>query len=248
MAESDCRYLFLFASAMIADSLMDIKPATLLVVLSSLLPLFAPSSSSASDNNPPPAASVQAEYSADDFDWRDMVPYLFDAAALPGEQGIKAVLENSKVLRVYVANEVRAECRPDKNPCATKGDGFSLDAEVSKRIDEIVQEGILHRNKNAIVDYRLTRQPFPFSEIVALRSEKKPDAYLILEFADHTYTAAQMQAKYGAPYDTNIFQWYSVFTYRLDTTRYTSKAVFEVDPVDGAVKKVAISLKPRNHH
>ena len=31
-----------------------------------------------------------------------MVPYLFDAATLSGEQGIKAILENSKVLRAYV--------------------------------------------------------------------------------------------------------------------------------------------------
>jgi len=228
---------------------MDVKAATLRVILPLLLSLFAPLLSSASDSgSPPPVAGAQAVFSADDFDWRDMIPYLFDAATLPEGQALKAMLENSKVLRIYIANEIRAECKPDKSPCAAKDDSSSLDGEVSKRIDEIVQEGILHQHKNAIVDYRLTSQPFPFSEIVAIKSGKKPDAYLILEFADHTYSAAQMQAKYGAPYDTNIYQWYSVFTYRLDSPRYTSKAVFEVDPVDGAVKKVAISLKPKNHH
>jgi len=228
---------------------MYVKRASLRVILPLLLSLVAPSLSSASDSNSQPAvASAQAVFSADDFDWRDMVPYLFDAATLPEGQALKAMLENSKVLRIYIANEIRSECKPDKTSCAAKGEGFTMDGEVSKRIDEIVQEGILHQHKNAIVDYRLTSQPFPFSEIVAIKSGKKPDVYLILEFADHAYTAAQMQAKYGAPYDTNIFQWYSVFTYRLDSPRYTSKAVFEVDPVDGAVKKVAISLKPKNHH
>ena len=227
---------------------MNMKPAILLV-LSSLLSVFGPALSSASDgSNPPSGTGAQTEFSADDFDWREVVPYLFIAAGLPEEQGIKALLENSKVLRAYVEYEVRAECRPDKDPCAAKSHGFMLEGEVNKRIDEIVQEGIFRRHKMAIVDYRLARQPFPFSEIAALKKEKQRDACLILELADRSYTAAQLQAKYGAPQDTNVFQWYSVYIYRLDSTRYTSKAVFEIDPVDGAVMKVAISLKPKSRH
>jgi len=218
-------------------------------MLSLLLLVLAPSLSSASGGNQPPGTDAQAEFSADDFDWREMVPYLVTAAALPGEQGIQAVLENSKVLRAYVENEVRAESRPDKNPSTAKGDN-TLQAEVSKRIGEIVEEGTLHKHKTATVDYQLTRQPYPFSEVAAVRSEKHPDAYFMLALANRSYTAAQVQAKYGAPYDTSISQWYSVFKYRLDSPHYTSKAVFEVDPADGAVLKVAISLKlknPRNH-
>jgi len=229
----------------------DIKPATLLVALLSLLSVFAPSLSSASDGNHSPATAVPAAFSADDFDWREIVPYLFTAASLPGEQGIQAVLENSNVLRAYAANEVRSECRPEKNPCTAKGDGTLPQEEVSKRIGEIVREGIFHKHKTAIVDYQMSRQPFPFSEIAAVRSDKHPDAYFMLAFADRSYTAAQVQAKYGVPYDTSISQWYSVFTYRLDSPHYTSKAVFEIDPVDGAVLKVAVSLKlknPKNRH
>jgi len=234
---------------MISALLKDMKPATPLVMLWLLLSVSAPSLSSASDGgNQPPGTSAQAEFSADDFDWREMVPYLFVAAALPAEQGIKAVLENSRVLRAYVGNRVREECRPDKKPCSAKGDGSMPEEEVSKRIDEIVQEGILRRHKTAIVDYPLAHQPFPFSEIAAVKSEKHPDAYFMLALADHSYTAAQVEAKYGAPYDTNVSQWYSVFKYRLDSPHYTSKAVFEIDPVDGAVIKVAISLKPKNRH
>jgi len=225
------------------------KPTTVLVMLPWLLFLFAPSVSDGS--NQPHGASAQAEFSADDFDWRETVPDLLAAVDLPDEQGIRAILENSKVLRAYVAYEVRVECRPDKNPCAAKGDSSTLDAEVDKRIVEIIQESISRQRKTAIVNYQLTRQPFPFSEIAALKDEKHPNAYLVLQFADHSYTASQMQAKYGAPYDTNIFQWYSVFTYRLDGPTYNSKAVFEVDPVDAAVIKVAVSLKrkkPKNRH
>lgn len=220
-------------------------------MLSLLFSVFAPSFSSALDGNHPPAAAAPAAFSADDFDWREIVPYLFTAASLPGEQGIQAVLENSNVLRAYAENEARSECRPEKNPCTAKGDSALSQEEVSKRIGEIVREGIFHKHKTAIVDYQLTHQPFPFSEIAAVRSEKHPDAYFMLAFADRSYTAAQVQAKYGVPYDTSISQWHSVFTYRLDSPHYTSKAVFEIDPVDGAVIKVAVSLKlknPKNRH
>jgi hypothetical protein len=228
--------------------LAKITPAILLALLS--LFVSAPSSRAAGTNHPPGPAA-QAAFSADDFDWREMVPYLFNAAALPGEQGIQAVLENSKVLRVYVANEVRTECSPHQDPCTAIVDSSTLDKEVSKRIDEIVQEGIVHRHKVAFVEYQLTRQAFPFSEIAAVKSEKNPETYLTLSLAGRSYTAADVQAKYGAPYDTDVVQWYSVFKYRQDTAHYISKAVFEIDPVDGAVIKVAVSVKlkkQKNRH
>ncbi len=234
---------------MIAALVTAMKPAALLVTLSFLLCSFAPPLSSARPASKPPGANRPAAValSADDFDWRATVPYLLAAAALPGEQGLRAVLEHSKVLRAYVANQVRAECNPDKGRCAAKREGFTLDGEVTKRIDGIIREGMVHQHKSALVDCPL-QQPFPFSEISALRSEKKQDAYLVLQFADHSYTAAQVQDKYGDPYDTNIFQQYSVFKYRLDSPTYTSRAVFEIDPVDGAVMKIAISLKTRRRH
>ena len=224
-------------------SLAHMKSVTLLVILWLLLSVVAPAQASAPGGNPPPGASAQAVFTADRFDWREMVPYLFVAATQPTEQGIQTVLENSNVLRVYVANEVRAECKPDKHSCPATRD--MLEKEVIKRIGDIAREGIFSQHKNAIVDYKLARQPFPFSEIAAVKSEKHPDAYFMLALSDRSYTAAQVQAKYGAPYDTTISQWYSVFKYRLESADYTSKAMFEIDPVDGAVIKIAISLKPK---
>ncbi len=212
-------------------------------VLALLVCVFALASLNASDKSDHPVPTTpQSDFSADDFDWREMVPQLAVAAVLPGEQAIKAVLENSNVLRIYVATDLLTECR-QKNLCAGISNHSALNAAVTKRIDEIVQEGILHRHKSAVVDYQLSRQPFPFSEVAAVKSDNKSDAYLMLALPDHSYTAAQLQAKYGPPYDTNIFQWYSVFEYRLDGAGYASKAVFEVDPTDGGVIKVAISLK-----
>ena len=221
------------------------------LMLALIVSVLATSSWSADDSNQSPAPLLGADSSANNFDWREMVPYLFMATSLPAEQGIKAVLENCGVLRAYVANEVQVECRPDKSPCAANNDRAMLDGEVSKRIAEIAQETISWRHKTAIVDYPLTRRPFPFSEIAALQNDKNPDVYLILALADRSYTATDVQAKYGDPYDTDIYQWYSIFKYRLDHPGYTSKAVFEIDPVDGAVIKVAISLKlkkTKNHH
>ena len=190
-------------------------------------------------------AQPQAQFSAEDFDWREMVPFLFTAATLPGEQGVKAVLENSKVLRVYVGNEIRVQCKPDTNPCPAMNDNPLPENDVSKKIDEIVQEGISHRHQKAIVDYTFTRTPFPFSEIAAVKSEDHSEAYFMLTFADRNYTAADVQAKYGVPYDTDVVQWYSVFKYRMESPYYTSKAVFEIDPIDGAVLKISISLKTK---
>jgi hypothetical protein len=96
------------------------------------------------------------------------------------------------------------------------------------------------------VDYTLEGQPFPFSAIAVLKSDNRQDAYLVLQYSGRAYTAADVQAKYGAPYDTDIFESHSVFKYRLANEHYKSNAVFEIDPTDGAVLKVAISLKAKN--
>jgi hypothetical protein len=191
------------------------------------------------------ASSAAASFSAEDFDWREMVPLLFEASTLPGEQGVKAVLESSKVLRAYVAKDVRRECKPGNDRCDSSRVGFTPDGEVTRRIDGIVREGISHQHKSSFVDYRFERQPFPFSGIAALRSDRKQDAYLVLQFSDHAYSVAQLQAKYGPPNDTDIYQQYSVFKYKMADSHYISSEVFEVNPVDGMVMKVAISVKAR---
>lgn len=233
---------------MISGLLTAMRPTISLVMMCLVLSGFAPPGSSAgsSDRNQPSSTSGPVEFSADDFDWREMVPYLYIAAGLPGEQGIKALLENSRVLRAYVATDVQVDCRSGRKPCAARSGSFTLQGEVSKRIDEIVQEGISRRHKITQVDYPLTRQPFPFTDIVALKTEKRRDAYLVLDFADHSYTAAQLQDKYGVPYDTNVVEWYSVYKYRLDTRDYAARVAFEIDPTDGSVIRVAISLKRKN--
>jgi hypothetical protein len=218
------------------------KLAIVLALVALWIPVAARVSGAADDNRSS-KAPAQRPLSADDFDWREMVPHLAAATALPGEQAIKALLENCGVLRVYEVNEIRTECRSQKSFCAQIVNRSVLDQEIDKRIDEIVQEGISHRHKSAFVDYQLMHGPFPFSEVAAVRSESKPEAYLMLQLADHTYPVWQLQAKYGPPVDTNIFQWYSVFKYRVDTAQYRTDAVFEVDPTDGAVLKMAINLK-----
>jgi hypothetical protein len=221
------------------------KPAILFFFLALGL-AFSVQSANASNPGNLPAAG--AAFSADDFDWRDLVPHLFAAAGLPGEQGIQSIFENSRVLRAYIASQVRTECEPGNSRCDSSVPGFTIEGEVTKRIDGIVKEGLVHEHKSVMVDYPFARQSFPFTEISALRSDNQQDAYLVLEFADHSYRASDVQAKYGAPYDTDVFDRYSIFKYRLVSAQYTSKAVFEINPVDGAVMKVAISLKAKKRH
>ena len=170
---------------------------------------------------------------------------MFEASQQPGELGLQTLLENNNVLRTYVASEARAECRPGNNRCDSSLAGFTLEGEVTRRIDGIVKEGLRHEHKSAVVDYPFQAHFFPFTEISALRSDKLQDAYLVLLFADRAYDVTQLRAQYGEPDDTNVFDRFSVFMYRLKTPRYTSKAVFEVNPADGSVMKVAISLKAR---
>ena len=226
---------------------MPIARKSLLLTLSLLLAWVA-CPLGASDDSIRPPATAAAGISAEDFDWRDMVPRLAAAADLPGEQGIKSVLENSGVLRAYVAQQVRADCGREGSLCAGKGESSMLEQEVTKRIDAMVEKGIFHQHKKLVVDCPLSRQPFPFSEIAAIKSENQRDAYFILQLADRNYKAADVQAKYGAPQDTDIFQWYSVYKYRVDSAGYTGRAVFEINPVDGAVVKVAVSVRARKRH
>ena len=197
-------------------------------------------------NQPAAIIGPPVAFSAAEFDWRETLSSLYIAAGLPDEQGIKAALESSRVLRAYLAMDVQAECSSDNQPCAEPGGGFSLQGEVTKRIDEIVQEGTARSHKIIHLDYPLTRQPFPFTDIVAMRTENHRDAYLVLDFAEKSYNVGQLQDKYGAPYDTDVHEWYGVYKYRLDTRDYAARAAFEIDPEDGSVLRVAIRLKRRN--
>ncbi len=225
------------------------KPKKLLAIMGFALSLVAlPGSSAPVDRNRLSRSSASEEFSADDFDWRETIPYLYVAAGLPAEQGIKALLENSKLLRAYIASDVQAECSSGTKPCPARSGPLSLQGVVSKRIDEIVQETTSHRRNVTLVDYPLTRQHFPFTDIAAMRTDRHPDAYLVIDFAENSCTAAQLQDKYGAPYDTDVVDWYGVYRYRLDTKNYTTRAAFEIDPVNGSVLRVAISLKRKDGH
>src|ERR1700683_1303193 len=126
------------------------KSSTLSVSLLLWLSVFpAPLSSAANGGTQPADIGPQARFSPDDFDWRQMVPYLFAAAALPSEQGIQSVFENSTVLRVHVANQISPECRRDKGGSDAQREGCRMEREVDKRNDGIVREGMVHGRRPA---------------------------------------------------------------------------------------------------
>jgi hypothetical protein len=227
---------------MISALVAAMKTAIFFPLLVSVLILGLPSA--VIGGNPP---AGNAPFSANDLDWREMVPYLYKAATQPGEQGLETMLENSKIIRVYIGREIRRECRPGNDRCDSSRPGFSFDSEVNKRIDGIVREGMLHQHKNLFVNYSLGDAPFPFSAVAVLKSDNHQDAYFVLEFAPHAYTGQDVQSKYGAPYDTDVFDRYGVFKYKLNDPNYTSKTVFEINPIDDQVMKIAISVKAKKH-
>jgi hypothetical protein len=205
------------------------------------------SSSAVSESGKAATIATAQPFSAGDFDWREMVPVLASAAELPGDQGVRELLENAIVFRAYMANQIQVECKSDKTRCAALSGNSALDQEVTRRIDAIVAKAIFTRNKMSIVDYPLAQQPFPFSEIAAYKSDNRRDAYFMLTPAGHSYTSLRVKAKYGTPFDDDIFQSYGLYKYRMDQPGFRSEAVFEIDPTNDAVIKIAISLKPRKN-
>jgi hypothetical protein len=226
--------------------LMKNKLAASLLALVSLSILMASRSAASDSGNSSEPKTTQIS-SANDFDWQEVVPALATAAELPADQGVKELLENCNVLRSYIAAEVRAECISDKNMCAATADKPAFERQVTARIDGIVAKEISTKNKTAMVDYTFS-ESFPFSEVAAYRSQNRPDAYLTLAPADRSYTSSLVKARYGEPFDDDVFQWHGVYKYRLDKPEYRSEAVFEIDPTNDAVVKITISFKPKKHH
>lgn len=229
---------------------MRLKPrffAPSLLVFATI-PILACSLLLAESNGDGSGASSAHPFSAGDFDWRAMVPALASASEMEGDQALQELLENSDVLRTYIVGQVWADCKADQNRCAAIANAATLQHEVTGRIDAIVAKTMFTRDKMEIVDYTLSRQPFPFSEIAAYKSEKHQDAYFTLALSDKSYTSLRVKAKYGAPFDDDIFQWYGVYKYRLDNVDYRSEAVFEIDPTNDAILKIAISLKAKKSH
>ncbi len=207
-----------------------------------LLFLFAACSSvsvwsASGDDAHPAAAAGSAATSAAGFDWRSTLPYLDKAADLSEEDGLRELLENLAVFRTYIANDLLSQgVRPVG------------DTAVTQKIDQLVHEGLFRRRKITRVDYRLSRQPFPFTFLAAVKTSNHHDAYLVLYPVEKSYTAAQVQAQYGPPPSTNIVGTASLYTYKLETATYAARATFTIDPVDGTVDRLAISLKRKRGH
>jgi len=148
------------------------------------------------------------------------------------------MLENATVLREYIAQEIGSRCAACDSPRASE-------AEITREIDGAVNKGIFSRKNITRVDY-LMPQPFALGAIAAMRSRNRHDAVLVLDFAPNSCTAMQIEDKYGSPQDKTIFQWFSVFEYRVSTKSYAARAAFTIDPVSGAAQRIAISLKRKN--
>jgi hypothetical protein len=119
---------------MISPSIMETRPVALVFAVSVILGLTPRLAVASGGENNGSGAVVVTDFSAEDFDWRYIVPSLFTAASLPGEQAIKTILENSRVLRTYVAKQLRGECTTHRRLFATTDDTSVRGEEVSKRM------------------------------------------------------------------------------------------------------------------
>jgi hypothetical protein len=182
------------------------------------------------------------------FDWRDAITPLYRAAALPADEAVKLLLQNTVDLRTNVAIALLTERRSGESNTepiyhAKLGDP-ALEAAITQKIDDLVRQRLQSHGDMTSVDCWL-RQPFPYSAIIALKSHTEPYASLVFEMSEGSaLTENGIAMKYGPPQNRAIDEGsFSVTTYQVETKSYVAKAAFQAEPNNSQIRRISISLK-----
>jgi len=204
------------------------------------------------DETEPPPASV-ATYNTRP-EWRDYIPWLYQAAALPQSEGVRLLLQHDLFSRTYAAIEILRAChgdnanipKPADPVCkANLGDEI-LESAITKKIDNIIATRTRSDNTLLSVDCS-PDQPFPVDMIVAMRSRGSPYACLSFQLpVGNGTTVDQIERRYGTASDRSIdAQGFDTLTYRSGTSSYDAKTYFRFDSVTGELRRVMISVDRR---
>lgn len=181
------------------------------------------------------------------FEFEDTFPTLDRAAGMSPEDAIRLLLQKTAHLRTYMAIELKAGCRSESLDaiCIARLGDPPLEGMITKKIDDVIAARINSKGAITSVDYTLSRQPFPFTVIVALKSNVRPYASLVFYLPDgNSTTLSSIQQRYGAPDEQTVDnESYPLLSYKKTATNYTAKIEFQMDPNSREAKRVSINLQ-----
>lgn len=198
------------------------------------------------ESEPPPSPKVNHK---EPFKWSDAIPHLYQAAALPPKEAVRVLLQNSVHLRTYVAIELISASKPeDPFRNAELGEPI-LENAITPKVDEMIAKRIRSEGSLTSVDCVLSRQPFPFTVITALKSHTHPYASLVFDLTEGSGVSARsIKAEYGLPLErtTDPLDGESLLMkYRTETKSYTATTVFKLNARSEQGRSVTVSVQRR---
>jgi len=186
------------------------------------------------------------------FDWQSSIPNLYRAAGLSSNDAVRLLMQTSVDLRTYVAIQLQSGChQPNETArpeiCTANLGDSDLERLITARIDEILGKRTQTRNSLTSVDYGLTEIPFPWTSIIAMKSNSDPYSVLVLDSPrDIPYAVSDVETHFGSPDNRTTDQdGYTVMTYEKKTDEYDAKAEFHLDLSATSVRQLFISLRRR---
>lgn len=194
------------------------------------------------DSEPPPPGRVEYKRA---FEWSDAIPHLYQAAALPPREGVQLLMQKSSVLRTYLAIGFIISPPPENPFRDAKFGDPDLEKAITTRINEIVRNRLDSSGAITSVDYELSRQPYPYTVITAMKMNTQPYAILIFNLTPRTtLTGKQVEAKHGVPQERGVDRdGHTLITYQTGTKSYTAKTQFQLQQGSDRVRSVSISVE-----
>jgi hypothetical protein len=178
------------------------------------------------------------------FEWADAIPYLRRAAALPPEEAVRLLLQNSVHLRTYVAIELTA-CASGPFCNQRVGDP-ALETEITRRIDDAIKAKLRTGGSVTSADIAFPRQPYPFTFLAALKPHTSRSATLIASLTrGNGLTLTRVINNYGEPAEERTTARGRILVYKAEGADYTSKTEFTVSGNTGETTDVMISVQRR---
>jgi hypothetical protein len=198
------------------------------------------------ESEPPPLPKENYQGS---FKWSQPIYHLYQAAIRPPTEAVTLLLQTSLHLRSYVAIEILSTATPgDPLREAKLGDPI-LEKAITLKIDEMILKRIVTKGSMTSVSCVLSRQPFPFTVIHALKSHGVPWASLVFDLPEGSLVSPRtIEAECGAllerkpdPFDSDNF----LMTFRTETKSYTATTVLKLKTSTEQAKSVMITVQRR---
>jgi len=190
------------------------------------------------ESEPPPPARPHTAF---DFQENDAIPFLYQAAVQPPEEGVKLLLHSSAILRYDTAREIERAAAPDDPLAKTHLGDPALEAAIDRKIDELIRTKLETKElvTSAILPITPIEPEIPINAIYATRDHRARFAAIALFFPPGVpITAETVPMVHGRP----TSQTHDEFRYETRTKSYTSTIVFKVG-LNGVCTSVTVSVE-----